>query len=213
MKKSNELKYDITAGYLAEYDETFHCLKFKDNNETFQIPNIIVDYGVKLLKLFPKSEMLTYIDSTYEPKSNRIYMFLKSKGNLYGLKNKKVVKINLNNIKGEPKMTAENIKMEKRVVSDMRRSYEMTLSDISHYIRQAGSINAEVVMRLIRWNYFENKDPVDFYYCLDKGVNIIITMDMFDLHLWLMEKYGIEIDLINDIQEDLDYYTTFNITI
>ena len=109
-------------------------------------------------------------------------------------------------------MTAENIKMEKRVVSDMRRAYELTLSDISHYIRQAGSINAEVVMRLIRWNYFENKDPVDFYYCLDKGVNIIITMDMFDLHLWLAETYGIEIDLINDIQEDLDYYTTFNIT-
>ena len=99
MKKSNELKYDITAGYLAEYDETWHFLKFKDNGETFQIPNIIVDYGVKLLKLFPKSEMLTYIDSTYDPKSNRIYMFLKSKGNPYGLKNKKDVKINLNNIK------------------------------------------------------------------------------------------------------------------
>ena len=98
-KLSNELKYDITAGYLAEYDETWHFLKFKDNGETFQIPNIIVDYGVKLLKLFPKSEMLTYIDSTYEPKSNRIYMFLKSKGNPYGLKNKKDVKINLNNIK------------------------------------------------------------------------------------------------------------------
>ena len=112
-------------------------------------------------------------------------------------------------------MTAENIKMEKRVVSDMRRAYELTVSDIHRYFRQAGSINAEVVMRLIRWNYFESKDPVDFYYYQDKGVNnnnMIITMDMFDLHLWLMEKYGIEIDLINDIQEDLDYYTTFNIT-
>ena len=111
-------------------------------------------------------------------------------------------------------LTAENIKMEKRVVSDMRRAYELTVSDIHRYFRQAGSINAEVVMRLIRWNYFESKDPVDFYYYQDKGVNnnMIITMDMFDLHLWLMEKYGIEIDLINDIQEDLDYYTTFNIT-
>ena len=101
--KNNELKYNINAGYLAEYDETWHCLKFKDNGDTFQIPNIIVDYGVKLLKLFPKSETLTYIDSTYEPKSNRIYMFLKSKGNPYGLENKKVVKINLNNIKENTK--------------------------------------------------------------------------------------------------------------
>ena len=107
MKKSNELKYDITAGYLAEYDETWHFLKFKDNGETFQIPNIIVDYGVKLLKLFPNYEIPTYIDSTYDPKSNRIYMFLKSKGNPYGLKNKKDVKINLNNIK-------ENIKWKQK---------------------------------------------------------------------------------------------------
>ena len=99
MKKSNELKYDITDSYLAAYDETRHFLKFKDNAETFQIPNIIVDYGVKLLKLFPKSEMLTYIYSTYKPKSNKIYMFLKSNGNPYGLENKKNTKINLNNIK------------------------------------------------------------------------------------------------------------------
>ena len=97
--KNNELKYDIIASYLAEYDETWHFLKFKDNGETFQIPNIIVDYGVKLIKLFPETDMLTYIDSTYNPKSNRIYMFLKSKGNPYRLKNKKDVKINLNNIK------------------------------------------------------------------------------------------------------------------
>ena len=110
-------------------------------------------------------------------------------------------------------MTAENIKMEKRVVSDMRRSYEMTLSDIMRYIRQAGTITIDVIKRLIRWNYFENKDAVDIYDYQDEGLNnIIITMDMFDLHLWLMEKYGIDIDLINDIQEDLDYYTTFKIT-
>ena len=99
MKKSNELKYDIIACYNPEYDETWHFLKFKDNGETFQIPNIIVDYGVKLLKLFPKSEMLTYIDSTYEPKSNKNYMMLVSNGNPFGLENKKNVKINLNNIK------------------------------------------------------------------------------------------------------------------
>ena len=110
-------------------------------------------------------------------------------------------------------MTAENIKMEKRVVSDMRRSYELTISDIYRYFRQAGSITIEVIKRLIRWNYFENKDAVDIYDYQDDGVNIIITMDMFDLHLWLMEKYGIDIDLINDIQEDIDYYTTFRINI
>lgn len=111
-------------------------------------------------------------------------------------------------------MTAENIKMEKRVVSDMRRSYEMTVSDIMRYIRQAGSITIEVIKRLIRWNYFENKDAVDIYDYQDEGLNnIIITMDMFDLHLWLMEKYGIDIDLINDIQNDIDYYTTFRINI
>ena len=95
MKKSNELKYDITASYLAEYDETWHFLKFKDNGETFQIPNIIVDYGVKLLKLFPNYEIPTYIDSTYDTKSNRINMWMKTKGNQYGLKKKKDVKINL----------------------------------------------------------------------------------------------------------------------
>ena len=99
MKKSNELKYDITAGYLAEYDETWHFLKFKDNGETFQIPNIIVDYGVQFHKLFTNYEIPTYVDLTYDTKSNRNYMFLKSKGNPYGLKNKKDVKINLNNIK------------------------------------------------------------------------------------------------------------------
>ena len=103
MKKSNELKYDITASYLAEYDETWHFLKFKDNGETFQIPNIIVDYVVKLIKLFPNYEIPTYIDSKYDPKSNRIYMWMKSKGNPYRLENKKDVKINLNNIKANLK--------------------------------------------------------------------------------------------------------------
>lgn len=96
MKKFNELKYDIIACYNPEYDETWHFLKFKNNGETSQIPKIIVDYGVKLLKLFPKSETLTYIESTYEPKNNKIYMMLVSDGNPYGLENKKNVKINLN---------------------------------------------------------------------------------------------------------------------
>lgn len=99
MTKTNKLKYKIIACYNPREDETYHFLIFKDNDKTFLAPNIIIDFGVKLLKLFPNYEIPTYIDSTYNPKSNRIYMFLKSKGNPYGLKNKKDVKINLNNIK------------------------------------------------------------------------------------------------------------------
>ena len=100
MKKSNELKYDIKACYLAEYDETWHSITFKDNNETFQIPNIIVDYGVKFHKAFPKYEMPEYSDMTIGDKSHKIYLMLVSKGNPYGLvENNKDVKINLNNIK------------------------------------------------------------------------------------------------------------------
>lgn len=113
--KNTELKYNIEAGYLAEYDETWHSIKFKDNNETFQIPNIIVDYGVKFHKVCPNYEMPTYIDSKYYPKSNRIYMFLKSKGNPYGLENKKVVKINLNNIK-------ETLKWQQKILN-LKKEY------------------------------------------------------------------------------------------
>ena len=95
MKKSNELKYDIIACYNPEYDETWHFLKFKDNGETFQAPNIIVDYGVKFIKLFPNTEMLTYAKAIYEPKNNSIYVMLVSKGNPYGLKeNNKELEIN-----------------------------------------------------------------------------------------------------------------------
>ena len=111
-------------------------------------------------------------------------------------------------------MTAEQFKIRKRVLNDMEKAYRMTISDISRYIRQAGSITIEVIKRLIRWNYFENKDAVDLYCYEDDGVNnIIVTMDMFELHLWLIEKYGIDIDLINDIQNDIDYYTTIYITL
>ena len=109
-------------------------------------------------------------------------------------------------------MTAENIKMEKRVVSDMRRAYELTVSDIHRYFRQTGSITIDVIKRLINWNYFENKDAVDIYYHEDNGVNnIIVTMDMFDLQLWLIEKYGADIDIIKDIEEELTYLTTIYI--
>ena len=111
-------------------------------------------------------------------------------------------------------MTAENIKLKKRVLRDIERSYEITLSDIHRYIRQAGSISIDVVKRLIRWNYFRNEDAVDFYDYQDKYTNnFIITVDMFDLHLWLIENYGIDIDVIDVIQDALNYYTTFKITI
>ena len=109
-------------------------------------------------------------------------------------------------------MTAENIKLKKRVLNDLERSYGMTMYDIRKYIRQTGSITTDVVKRLIRWNYFRNEDAVDIYYYEDDGVNnTIVTMDMFDLHLWLIENYGIDIDIIDDIADELNYLTTFYI--
>ena len=110
-------------------------------------------------------------------------------------------------------MTAENIKLKKRVLNYLESSYGMTKYDIQKYIRQTGSITLDVIKRLIRWNYFRNEDAVDIYYYEDDGVNnIIVTMDMFDLHLWLIENYGIDIDILDDIEEELNYLTTFYIT-
>ena len=109
-------------------------------------------------------------------------------------------------------MTAENIKLKKRVLNDLESSYGMTLYDIKKYIRQTGSITVDVVKRLICWNYFKNEDAVDIHYYEDDGVNnIIVTMDMFDLHLWLIENYGIDVDIIDDISDELNYLTTFYI--
>ena len=102
------------------------------------------------------------------------------------------------------------MKTEKRILKDIENAYRITKSDINRYIRQAGTISVDVVKRLIRWNYFRNEDAVDIYYYEDDGVNnIIVTMDMFDLHLWLIENYGIDIDIIDDIAEELNYLTTF----
>ena len=109
-------------------------------------------------------------------------------------------------------MTAEQFKIEKRVLRDIERSYEMTLSDIRRYIRQAGSITIEVIKRLIRWNYFENKDAVDLYAYQDDD-NTIITADMFDLQLWLIEKYGVDSDIMDDIEDKLNDLTTIRINI
>ena len=109
-------------------------------------------------------------------------------------------------------MTAENIKLKKRILNYLESSYGMTKYDIQKYIRQTGSITIDVVKRLIRWNYFKNEDAVDIYYYEDDGVNnIIVTMDMFDLHLWLIENYGADIDILDDIADELNYLTTFYI--
>ena len=104
-------------------------------------------------------------------------------------------------------MTAEQFKIRKRVLNDIERAYELTISDINRYKRQAGSITIEVIKRLINWNYFENKDAVDLYAHQD-DCEIIITMDMFDLQLWLVEKYGIDIDILDDIEDKLNDLTT-----
>ena len=109
-------------------------------------------------------------------------------------------------------MTAEQFKIRKRVLNDMEKAYRMTLYDIRKYIRQTRSISVDVVKKFIGWNYFENKDAVEVYYHEDKGVNnIIVTMDMFDLQLWLVEKYGADIDIIEDIEDELNYLTTIYI--
>ena len=107
-------------------------------------------------------------------------------------------------------MTAENTKIKKRILNDMERGYELTMSDIARYKRQAGSINVEVIKRLIRWNYFRNEDAVDFYYYEDKGVNkIIVAIDMFDLQLWLLETYGIDMEILEDIENELSFLAIF----
>ena len=107
-------------------------------------------------------------------------------------------------------MTAENTKIKKRILNDMERGYELTMSDIARYKRQAGSINVEVIKRLIRWNYFRNEDAVDFYYYEDKNVNkIIVAMDMFDLQLWLVETYGIDMEILEDIENELSFLAIF----
>ena len=110
-------------------------------------------------------------------------------------------------------MKSENIKIEKKVLNDLERSYGITKYDINKYIRQTGSITIDVVKRLIRWNYFRNEDAVDFHSYQVKGVNnIIVAIDMFDLQLWLAETYGMDSEMLDDIEEELNYLSTFNIT-
>ena len=104
------------------------------------------------------------------------------------------------------------MKNEKRLLNDMERAYAITLSDIARYTRQAGSITVDVVERLIRWNYFKNEDAVDLWTHKEKGGNYtLIAMDMFDLQLWILENYDIDIDSLDSIEEELSYYTTIAI--
>lgn len=104
------------------------------------------------------------------------------------------------------------MKNEKRALNDIERSYLMTLSDIARYKRQAGTITIDVVKRLIRWNYFKNEDVVDLWTYTSKDENeFIVAMDMFDLDLWLAENYGLDIDMLNYIEDELSYYTTISV--
>ena len=102
------------------------------------------------------------------------------------------------------------MKTEKRLLKDIERAYRITISDIKSYIRQAGTISVEVAKRLIRFNYFKNEDAVKLWLYEDKGVhNFIVAIDMFDLQLWLIEKYGVDYDTIENIQDELRFLTTF----
>ena len=93
--KNNELKYDIIACYNPREDETYHFLVFKDSKETSQYIKIIVDYSVKFNRVCPEYEIPKYTDFDYDPKSNKNYLMLVSKGNPFGLvENNKNVKIN-----------------------------------------------------------------------------------------------------------------------
>ena len=103
---------------------------------------------------------------------------------------------------------------KKRVLNDFERAYEMTLYDIARYKRQAGSITVDVAKRLIRWNYFKNEDAVDLWTQEEEGRNyIIIAMDMFDLQLWILENYDIDIDMLDSIEDELSYFTAIGINL
>ena len=104
------------------------------------------------------------------------------------------------------------MKNEKRLLNDMKRAYVMTLSDIARYKRQAGQITIEVVKKFIGWNYFKNTNPVRLWtYDDDSGNYSIIAMDMFDLQLWILENYDIDIDMLDKIADELSYYTTISL--
>lgn len=102
------------------------------------------------------------------------------------------------------------MKNEKRLLKDIENAYRITISDIKRYIRQAGTISIDVVKKFIRFNYFKNTNPVKLWTYEDEGVNnFIITIDMFELQLWILENYDIEPDRLDDIEDELRFLTTF----
>ena len=104
------------------------------------------------------------------------------------------------------------MKTEKRLLKDIEYAYRITKSDINSYIRQSGTITIEAVKRLIRFNYFKNTNVAKIWTYEDEGVkNFIIAIDMFDLQLWLIENYGVDYDVIENIEDELRYLTTFYI--
>lgn len=104
------------------------------------------------------------------------------------------------------------MKNEKRLLNDMKRAYIMTLSDIARYKRQAGKISINVVKKFIGWNYFKNTNPVKLWtYEEESGNYTIISMDMFELQLWILENYDIDIDMLDNIEDELSYFTTIGI--
>ena len=102
------------------------------------------------------------------------------------------------------------MKTEKRLLRDIENAYRITISDIKRYIRQAGTISIDVVKKFIRFNYFKNEDSVKMWLYEDEGVNnFIIAIDMFDLQLWLVQNYDIDYDIIENIEDELRFLTTF----
>ena len=104
------------------------------------------------------------------------------------------------------------MKIEQKVLNDMKRAYVMTLADIAKYKKQAGKISIDVVKKFIGWNYFKNTNPVRLWTYEEEDVKYsIVAMDMFDLQLWILENYDIDIDMLDKIEEELNYFTTIGI--
>lgn len=104
------------------------------------------------------------------------------------------------------------MKSEKRLLKDIENAYRITISDIKRYVRQSGTININVVKKFIGFNFFKNTNPVKLWTYEDEGVkNFIISMDMFELQLWILENYDIEPDKLDDIADELRFLTTFYI--
>ena len=104
------------------------------------------------------------------------------------------------------------MKTEKRILKDIENAYRITISDINRYIRQAGTISVDVVKKFILFNYFKNTKVAKIWTYEDEGVNnFIMAIDMFDLQLWLYVNYGVDLDIIKNIEDELRFLTTFYI--